>query len=65
MTRMLLLKLHNVLSVAGGGCFKCGSTDHIAKDCTGDPNSTRQLTKYMLKDGNTQHGGANSRFVTN
>ncbi|KAI5674584.1 hypothetical protein M9H77_14948 [Catharanthus roseus] len=46
----------------GGGCFKCGSTDHIAKDCTGDPNSTRQLTKYMLKDGNTQHGGANSRY---
>ncbi|KAK4398717.1 Peptidyl-prolyl cis-trans isomerase CYP59 [Sesamum angolense] len=43
----------------GGGCFKCGSVDHIAKDCTGDSTS-KQRAKYTLKDDNTQHGGDGS-----
>ncbi|XP_052177192.1 peptidyl-prolyl cis-trans isomerase CYP59-like isoform X2 [Diospyros lotus] len=43
----------------GGGCFKCGATDHIAKDCTGDP-SRQQSTKYILKDDNSQRGGTNN-----
>lgn len=47
---------------AGGGCFNCGSTDHIAKDCTGDA-TMKQPTKYILKDSNTQRGGDNARFV--
>ncbi|KAA8527159.1 hypothetical protein F0562_008612 [Nyssa sinensis] len=47
----------------GKGCFKCGALDHIAKDCTGDPTANQQPSKYILKDGNTQHGGDdNSRF---
>ncbi|XP_027061742.2 peptidyl-prolyl cis-trans isomerase CYP59 isoform X1 [Coffea eugenioides] len=47
----------------GKGCFKCGSLDHIAKDCTGDPTNAQQHSKYILKDGNTQHGGDdNSRY---
>ncbi|GFQ04907.1 peptidyl-prolyl cis-trans isomerase cyp59 [Phtheirospermum japonicum] len=44
----------------GGGCFKCGSTDHIAKDCTGDSTSKQMQTKYTLKDDNTQRGGDRS-----
>ncbi|KAG7649533.1 Peptidyl-prolyl cis-trans isomerase CYP59 [Arabidopsis thaliana] len=36
----------------GNGCFKCGSTDHIAKDCVGGPSS-----KFIVKDQNRQHGG--------
>ncbi|KAL3820937.1 hypothetical protein ACJIZ3_006842 [Penstemon smallii] len=45
----------------GGGCFKCGSPDHIAKDCTGD--STFNNSKYTLKDDNTQRGGdGNTRY---
>ncbi|KAK6149500.1 hypothetical protein DH2020_017025 [Rehmannia glutinosa] len=44
----------------GGGCFKCGSTDHIAKDCTGDSTSKQPHSKYVLKDDNTQHGGDGS-----
>ncbi|KAI3456711.1 hypothetical protein Pfo_013374 [Paulownia fortunei] len=44
----------------GGGCFKCGSLDHIAKDCTGDSTSKQPHTKYVLKDDNTQHGGDGS-----
>jgi hypothetical protein len=47
---------------AGGGCFKCGSTDHIAKDCTGDA-TMKQSTKYILKDNNSQRGGHNARSV--
>ncbi|XP_058775116.1 peptidyl-prolyl cis-trans isomerase CYP59 isoform X2 [Vicia villosa] len=43
-----------------GGCFKCGSTDHIAKDCTGDA-TVKQPTKYILKDNNAQRGGQNVR----
>ncbi|XP_057453312.1 peptidyl-prolyl cis-trans isomerase CYP59 [Lotus japonicus] len=44
----------------GGGCFKCGSTDHIAKDCTGD--AKQQSAKYILKDNNVQRGGDNARY---
>lgn len=47
---------------AAGGCFKCGSTDHIAKDCTGDA-TVKQPTKYILKDNNAQRGGQNARSV--
>ncbi|OMO54484.1 hypothetical protein CCACVL1_27765 [Corchorus capsularis] len=47
----------------GGGCFKCGALDHIAKDCTGGPASKPQPAKYILKDENVQHGGDhNSRY---
>lgn len=47
----------------GRGCFKCGSLDHIAKDCTGSPTAKHQPAKYILKDENTQHGGDNkSRY---
>ncbi|KAL2523871.1 Peptidyl-prolyl cis-trans isomerase CYP59 [Abeliophyllum distichum] len=47
----------------GGGCFKCGSLDHIAKDCTGDPTIQQPNSKYILKDDNTQRGGDdNTRF---
>ncbi|KAI3900040.1 hypothetical protein MKW98_000940 [Papaver atlanticum] len=41
----------------GRGCFKCGSLDHMAKDCTGDPSVKADNPKYVLKDGNTQRGG--------
>ncbi|XP_026380459.1 peptidyl-prolyl cis-trans isomerase CYP59-like [Papaver somniferum] len=41
----------------GRGCFKCGSLDHMAKDCTGDPSVKAETPKYVLKDGNTQRGG--------
>ncbi|MCL7052303.1 hypothetical protein MKW94_016872 [Papaver nudicaule] len=41
----------------GRGCFKCGSLDHMAKECTGDPTMKVDNPKYVLKDGNTQHGG--------
>ncbi|KAL3508276.1 hypothetical protein ACH5RR_027677 [Cinchona calisaya] len=44
----------------GKGCFRCGSLDHMARDCTGDPTNTQQHSKYILKDGNTQHGGDNN-----
>ncbi|CAA7027404.1 unnamed protein product [Microthlaspi erraticum] len=37
----------------GNGCFKCGSTDHVAKDCVGD----NQASKFIVKDQNRQHGG--------
>lgn len=47
---------------AGGGCFKCGSTDHIAKDCTADA-TMKQPAKYILKDNNAQRGGDNARSV--
>ncbi|CAI9088055.1 OLC1v1022287C2 [Oldenlandia corymbosa var. corymbosa] len=45
------------------GCFKCGSLDHIAKDCTGDPTNSHQLGKYILKDGNGQHGNSSYDMV--
>ncbi|RDX67312.1 Peptidyl-prolyl cis-trans isomerase CYP59, partial [Mucuna pruriens] len=46
----------------GGGCFKCGSTDHIAKDCTGDATMKQPQAKYILKDDNAQRGGDNARY---
>ncbi|KAG6773721.1 hypothetical protein POTOM_021037 [Populus tomentosa] len=45
---------------AGRGCFKCGALDHMAKDCTGDPASKHQPSKYILKDDNMQRGGDNN-----
>lgn len=39
--------------VTGNGCFKCGSTDHVAKDCVGG----NQPSKFIVKDQNRQHGG--------
>lgn len=45
---------------AGRGCFKCGAVDHMAKDCTGDPASKHQPSKYILKDDNMQRGGDNN-----
>ncbi|XVF47642.1 hypothetical protein PTKIN_Ptkin03bG0126200 [Pterospermum kingtungense] len=44
----------------GGGCFKCGALDHIARDCTGGPATKLQPSKYILKDENVQRGGDNS-----
>ncbi|XWS52249.1 hypothetical protein CRYUN_Cryun11dG0051800 [Craigia yunnanensis] len=44
----------------GGGCFKCGAIDHIAKDCTGGSATKLHTSKYILKDENVQHGGDNS-----
>ncbi|PIN12431.1 putative peptidyl prolyl cis-trans isomerase [Handroanthus impetiginosus] len=44
----------------GGGCFKCGSLGHIAKDCLGDSTSEEPHSKYTLKDDNAQHGGDGS-----
>ncbi|CAA0832514.1 Peptidyl-prolyl cis-trans isomerase CYP59 [Striga hermonthica] len=41
----------------GGGCYKCGSVDHMAKDCTGDSTSKHSQSKYTLKDDNIQRGG--------
>lgn len=48
----------------GGGCFKCGAVDHIAKDCTsGGPTMIHQEQNYVLKDHNQQRGGGeNSRY---
>ncbi|CAH1450825.1 unnamed protein product [Lactuca virosa] len=37
------------------GCFKCGSLDHIAKDCSGNP----EPPKYILKDDGFNRRGAN------
>ncbi|XP_015882226.3 peptidyl-prolyl cis-trans isomerase CYP59 [Ziziphus jujuba] len=46
----------------GNGCFKCGASDHMAKDCTGGPVVGQQPQKYVLKDDNLQHGGGNSSY---
>lgn len=40
-----------------GGCFKCGATDHIARECEERSSSKQQGPKYVLKDDQTQHGG--------
>ncbi|XP_028785380.1 peptidyl-prolyl cis-trans isomerase CYP59 [Neltuma alba] len=45
----------------GNGCFKCGSTNHIAKDCTED-GKNNQTAKYILKDDNAQRGGDDARY---
>ncbi|XP_050368154.1 peptidyl-prolyl cis-trans isomerase CYP59-like isoform X2 [Argentina anserina] len=44
----------------GKGCFKCGSLDHIAKECTGDSANKQQPNKYILKNDNAQRGGGNN-----
>ncbi|CAN4102516.1 unnamed protein product [Withania somnifera] len=46
----------------GRSCFKCGSLDHVAKDCTAD--ATKQQSNYILKEeDNKQRGGdGNSRY---
>ncbi|KZV56313.1 hypothetical protein F511_00310 [Dorcoceras hygrometricum] len=49
--------------MGGGGCYKCGSIDHIAKDCTGDSISGQENPKYLMKDADSQHGGeGNKRY---
>lgn len=49
--------------MGGGGCYKCGSVDHIAKDCTGDSMSKQEPSKYRMKDIDSQHGGeGNKRY---
>nr|CAD1834568.1 unnamed protein product [Ananas comosus var. bracteatus] len=35
------------------GCFKCGATDHIARDCDQGPDSKSGVPKYVLKDEKT------------
>lgn len=47
----------------GKGCFKCGSLDHIAKDCTGS-SDVKQPPKYVLKDDgfNRKGGDDSSRY---
>ncbi|KAH8503096.1 hypothetical protein H0E87_014416 [Populus deltoides] len=45
---------------AGRGCFKCGSPDHMARDCTGDPANKHHPLKNILKDDDMQHGGDNN-----
>ncbi|CAA6671837.1 unnamed protein product [Spirodela intermedia] len=45
----------------GGGCFKCGAPDHIAKDCTQGPGGLQGGQKYVLKDNNVQHGGSDNQ----
>ncbi|KAL9378125.1 hypothetical protein Peur_029460 [Populus x canadensis] len=44
----------------GRGCFKCGSPDHMARDCTGDPANKHHPLKNILKDDDMQHGGGNN-----
>ncbi|CAI0555567.1 unnamed protein product [Linum tenue] len=59
---LLLSHYYNIWS-AGGGCFKCGAVDHLARDCTEGPGSKSQGPKYILKDDNTQRGSDNSRYA--
>ncbi|XP_074296098.1 peptidyl-prolyl cis-trans isomerase CYP59-like isoform X1 [Silene latifolia] len=42
--------------IQGKGCYKCGSLDHLAKDCA-DGSNTLPNQKYILKDDNKQRGG--------
>ncbi|KAK1417961.1 hypothetical protein QVD17_27097 [Tagetes erecta] len=53
----------NRSGIAGKGCFKCGSLDHIAKDCTGSDDA-QQPPKYILKDDDFsgRGGNDNSRY---
>ncbi|CAL9219082.1 unnamed protein product [Arabidopsis halleri] len=41
------------LNASENGCFKCGSTNHVTKDCVG----CNQSLKFIVKDQNRQHGG--------
>ena len=45
---------------AGKGCFKCGSLDHIAKDCTGSPDAKRAPKDTLKDDSFTRKGGNDS-----
>lgn len=45
-----------VFFLVGNGCFKCGSVDHIAKNCTGSTSTKGTASKYALKDENVQRG---------
>ncbi|GJV45963.1 peptidyl-prolyl cis-trans isomerase CYP59 [Tanacetum coccineum] len=45
---------------AGKGCFKCGSLDHIARDCTGSPDAKRAPNYTLKDDGSTRKGGNDS-----
>ncbi|XP_076932404.1 peptidyl-prolyl cis-trans isomerase CYP59-like [Bidens hawaiensis] len=49
----------NRSGIAGKGCFKCGSLDHIAKDCTGSSDN-KQPPKYILKDDDISRKGGNN-----
>ncbi|KAI4374367.1 hypothetical protein MLD38_012371 [Melastoma candidum] len=46
----------------GKGCFKCGSADHVARDCSRISREKQASSKYILRDENPQHGGDNSRY---
>ncbi|KAI4365716.1 hypothetical protein MLD38_021680 [Melastoma candidum] len=46
----------------GNGCFRCGSTDHVARDCSGISGAKQPSSKYILRDENPQHGGDKSRY---
>ncbi|WOL12262.1 peptidyl-prolyl cis-trans isomerase CYP59 [Canna indica] len=48
---------HGKRSNTKEGCFKCGSLDHMAKDCDKDSDDKQKGPKYVLKDDNTQRGG--------
>ncbi|KAK9065513.1 hypothetical protein SSX86_014914 [Deinandra increscens subsp. villosa] len=48
----------NRSGTVGKGCFKCGSLDHMAKDCTGTADGT-QPPKYVLKDADLSRNGGN------
>lgn len=43
------------------GCFKCGSSDHFARDCDQGSDDRQRGPKYVLKDGNMQRGGDNNQ----
>ncbi|KAJ0980785.1 hypothetical protein J5N97_009040 [Dioscorea zingiberensis] len=45
-----------------GGCFKCGATDHIARDCDDGSNNKQKGPKYVLKDDTQRGGDDNQRY---
>ncbi|XP_011011214.1 PREDICTED: peptidyl-prolyl cis-trans isomerase CYP59-like [Populus euphratica] len=55
-----LLCLYSIILTAGRRCFKCGSPDHMAKDCNGDPANKHHPLKNILKDDDMQYGGDNN-----
>ncbi|GJT62415.1 ribonuclease H-like domain-containing protein [Tanacetum coccineum] len=58
--RVLIWRKGKHGGTAGKGCFKYGSLDHIARDCTWSPDAKR-APKYTLKDdGFTRKGGNDS-----
>ncbi|KAH7679160.1 Cyclophilin-type peptidyl-prolyl cis-trans isomerase protein [Dioscorea alata] len=44
-----------------GGCFKCGATDHIARECGNSSNNKQQGPKYVLKDDTQRGGGGDNK----